>query len=151
MQTIIFDASVVIKTLVDEKGSESALECMNACLYHHSTMKAPNLLQYEVANVANREGVSIEKYADFMESTIDTLIKQESPSRVVWIKAEEITQEGNKKSGFPAMYDSIYHAMAIVDNGVFVTADRRHYEKARSFKHIVMLDDWKTIFSDQEE
>ena len=28
------------------------------------------------------------------------------------------------------MYNSVYHAMAIVENSIFITVDKRHYEKS---------------------
>jgi predicted nucleic acid-binding protein len=46
------------------------------------------------------------------------------------------------------MYDSIYHALAIVEDGVFVTADNRHFEKVKNFGHIALLKDWETIFAE---
>ena len=33
--------------------------------------------------------------------------------------------------------------MAIERNGVFVTADKRHFAKAKQFGNVVMLADWK--------
>lgn len=151
MQSIILDANVVIKTLIDEPDSQTALDCIETCLSNNCLFKAPSLFQYEIAGVCFRQGVSTEEYSDFMEGTIDTLITQSSPKREAWKSAGSIMRKGNQKSGFPSVYDSIYHAMAIVEKGTFVTADHRHYEKSKAFGHIVILEDWETIFDGQKK
>lgn len=46
------------------------------------------------------------------------------------------------------MYDSVYHAMAIINDGVFITSDKRHYEKTKSFGHITLLKDWESALED---
>ncbi len=77
------------------------------------------------------------------EDAIFRLVDMRSPDRFIWLQAEQICKHGHKKSGFPTMYDSVYHAMAVINNGVFITSDKRHYEKAKSFGHIALLDDWE--------
>ena len=59
----------------------------------------------------------------------------------------KITEDGNQKSGFPSIYDSTYHAMAIAYDGIFITADKRHAAKAMQYAHIAVLHNWKTVFS----
>ena len=65
------------------------------------------------------------------------------PTRGHWAVAQKISENGNLKSGYPAMYDSVYHAMAIEGRGNFITADKKHYVKAQSFGSIYLLEDWK--------
>jgi hypothetical protein len=57
------------------------------------------------------------------------------------LRAEKIDTTGHAKSGYPALNDSIYHAMAIERGGVFVTADRRHFAKSKQFGSVVLLAD----------
>nr|VFJ52391.1 MAG: PIN domain-containing protein [Candidatus Kentron sp. FW] len=60
-----------------------------------------------------------------------------------WLKAEEIARYGNEKSGFPSLYDSVYHALAIENDCSFITADNRHETKAENFGHIVLVENWE--------
>ena len=53
----------------------------------------------------------------------------------------------HEKSGFPTIYDSIYHALAIQLDAVFLTADKKHYAKAKEYGHIKLLSEWETIFT----
>jgi predicted nucleic acid-binding protein len=68
----------------------------------------------------------------------------QSPERLTWLNSEHICQNGHEKSGYPTMYDSIYHAMAILNEGIFITSDKRHYEKAKTFGYISLLKDWES-------
>ena len=57
-----------------------------------------------------------------------------------------IVSDGQKNSGFPSLYDSVYHALAINNNCHFVTADKRHEAKTKQFGHIVLLDQWENCW-----
>lgn len=122
---------------------------MKKVTYIHTRQSiAPDLLKYEVAQTALRHKVPLEKVFQIFEKHISILIEQCAPGKEAWQKAEEIFSQGHVKSGYPSMYDSIYHAMAIVEDGVFVTTDKRHFKKAKNFGHITLLEDWKTLFAE---
>ena len=42
-----------------------------------------------------------------------------------------------------AFYDAAYHAHAILERGVFVTADERYFRQAREARCIARLADWE--------
>lgn len=42
-------------------------------------------------------------------------------------QALKILASGHDKSGYPSIYDAIFHAMALCNQAVLVTADKRHY------------------------
>jgi len=49
---------------------------------------------------------------------------------------------GNAKAGYPALQDSIYHALALEGGGTFVTADKKHLIKTKSFCAVQLLEEW---------
>ena len=149
MKAIVVDASIILKVYLDETDTEQALDFIDAATNNYWSLFAPSLLQYEVADVAMRKKHDMDRFGAFYEKYIGGLINQESPNRETWIQANEITRVGHDKSGYPTSYDSIYHAMAIVKGGIFITADHSHYAKAKEFGHIVMLSDWESIFDDR--
>ncbi|MGB1208558.1 MAG: hypothetical protein ACPG7W_05135, partial [Paracoccaceae bacterium] len=53
-----------------------------------------------------------------------------------------IASSGHPKSGYPDPADSLYHALAVMRGGTFLTADRRHANKAHAFGHVCVLSDW---------
>ncbi len=149
MQTIIVDANVIIKTFIDEPDSQIALDFLEACVTNYASLKAPHLLQYEIAQIVSRKGIDIGVCRDFLEDTVEKVVEQSTPRREAWQVAEKIVKTGHQKSGYPSMYDSIYHAMAIVADGTFVTADHHRYEKAENYGHIVLLKNWDAVFREE--
>jgi len=143
MKTIIVDSNVIAKIFVEEEDSQQAVNFFRSCLAKGFQVQAPDLLKYEIAQITLRKKLSMNEVMVFFEDHISVLVELTSPDHSVWQEAEKICQYGHIKSGFPTMYDSIYHAMAIINKGVFVTADRRHFEKAKSFGHICLLKGWE--------
>jgi hypothetical protein len=67
----------------------------------------------------------------------------EEPEATELILAEKIARTEAPGGGFPTLFDSIYHAMAIERHAMLITADRRHFAKAGNFGHITLLADWR--------
>jgi len=53
--------------------------------------------------------------------------------------AVQIISQGHAKSGYPSIYDALFHAMALCNEAVFVTADKRHYAKTEQRGSICLL------------
>jgi predicted nucleic acid-binding protein len=145
MTTIIIDSNIGAKLFTQEADSQQAVDLLSAGVLHKHTFLAPELFKYEIASIAFRKRIAIEPILDFFEEHVDKVVGYVKPSTLNWLKAEEISKSGNDKSGFPAMYDSIYQAIAIEHNGVFITADKRHYVKAEKHGHIALLEDWEKV------
>lgn len=56
--------------------------------------------------------------------------------------AERIAQTRAPGGGYPALFDSIYHAIAIRLGGTFVSADIKHIARCIGFGSIMSLADW---------
>ena len=54
-------------------------------------------------------------------------------------KTPAITKDGHEKRGYPTFSDSMYHAIAITEDALFITADKRYYEKIRRLGNIELL------------
>jgi predicted nucleic acid-binding protein len=145
MKKIVLDSSVINKLFLNEMDREKAIDLMQKVSADEIFALAPSLLVYEVFNVLICSKASTEKTQEIMEILylqIDTNIHILEPSLLHLNKAMEISRSGHKKSGYPSLYDSIFHAMAIIEDAVFVTADSKHFAKARSFGHIELLTDY---------
>lgn len=116
MSTVVLDACVAAKTFINEPDSPEAVKLISACVKSKIQISVPDIFKYEISQIAVK--------------------KDCVPDNIL---------HGHEKSGFPTMYDSVYHAMAIINDGMFITADKRHYEKVKSFGHIAMLDDWENV------
>ena len=148
MTKIVLDACVAAKIFIDEPDSQEAINLISTCVKENIQIIAPDIFKYEIAQIAVKKSVSLDKVLTLFEEAIFKLIDMQSPNRFIWLQGEYICQNGHEKSGFPTMYDSVYHAMAIINDGVFITSDKRHYEKTKSFGHIALLKDWESALED---
>ncbi len=63
----------------------------------------------------------------------------------VRIKAIEMARVADQKSGYPELTDCLYHSLAIVNDAIFVTNDKRHISKLRLFGYIQVLKDYDIV------
>lgn len=147
MQTLTVDANVFFKILHQEFDSEIAENFLDWCFINEITICVPTLFTYELVSIANRVNISSERVLDMIELMEETNLTSLKPTKKMWRQAEIIANQGNPKSGFPSMYDSIYHAMAIDLKGIFVTADEKHFKKSHEFGSMLLLRDWKHLKS----
>ena len=145
-KTFIIDSNLFAKILHPEHDSGEAKIFFKTCVKFNIKLFAPDLFKYEIAEVTRYHKGSLQKTRDLLHSFENSILSINDPNDDMWLLAEKIVDTGNPKSGFPSMYDSIYHAMAICMDSVFITADKKHFEKAKSFNHICLLDEWETMF-----
>ena len=145
--TIILDANIFNKLFLDEPDRDQALAFFAEASKRKALLLAPTLFRYEVWESARRNKFSLEAVGLMIERQQQTLLRLVEPGIEHILKAEEIASCGHSKSGFPSMYDSIYHALAIIEGGSFLTADARHAAKVKKFGALTMLADWRTLFA----
>ncbi|MBF0289297.1 MAG: type II toxin-antitoxin system VapC family toxin [SAR324 cluster bacterium] len=111
-------------------------------------MLAPQLLYYEVIATAQYYKLPIDSVSQLLNQQIKYNLPLIETTEKHRSKAIEIVQMGHPPSGYPSIYDAIFHAIAVIENGIFVTADRKHFVKANTIGHITMLETWeKQLFS----
>ena len=140
---IIPDASVVGKLFLREEDSPVAEALIGHTISHNVKFVAPAVLLYEILSIAVRHSVPFELVLNLVDKLRSGGLDLQDPTSAELLTAEKITTSGHRKTGYPALYDSIFHAMAIERGGVFVTADRRHYAKTKQFGSVVLLADWQ--------
>ncbi len=137
-----------MKLLFDEFDSHEAKVFFKTCALSETQLLAPELFKYEIAEVTRYFNTPLSKTLALFDAHQQSILTVIAPTQDIWLLAEEITQTGHQKSGYPSIYDSIYHALAIKENATFITADKRHFNKSKSFGHIQLLEDWEKVFSD---
>ncbi|MBV8473603.1 MAG: type II toxin-antitoxin system VapC family toxin, partial [Hyphomicrobiales bacterium] len=124
MNTLVVDASVVIKWVVEEEGTQHALVLRGA-----ARLIAPDLLVAECANILWKKvqrGELTREEADLAAQLIERADIELFPMRGLLHDATRIAIE----ISHPA-YDCIYLALAMATNARFVTADERLLQKLR--------------------
>ena len=131
---IIADASVVVKTLVAEVGSEEALSALQMA----DEVVAPNLLYSEVANVLRRAEkigrISREQCigaADHLLSALDRALTDNELISTAIILSIQLDH---------SVYDCMYLAASVQSGAVLLTSDDKFLRKAHQnrFESLVM-------------
>jgi predicted nucleic acid-binding protein len=138
---IVVDASVFNKLFLDEIDKEDALALFRYSLENDVQLVAPNLLFYESLSAALHYEIPFEIVYQTLTVQRAAGMRLIEPSFATLRLAQKMASEGNKKIGYPSLQDSIYHAMAIELEGVFVTADQRHVAKCGHFGHVALLSE----------
>lgn len=116
---IVIDASVAIKWVVGEPGSEAAVRLVNG----EARLSAPDLLMPECANILWKKARRGELSREEAGLALDLLVRADVelvPSRALAASALALSLDLDH----PA-YDCVYLALAIQRGDTFVTADGR--------------------------
>ena len=142
------DANVFLEYIYARPLRENALRILQDGISGRIQLLVPSLLLDEITEVlcGNLDSTeAVQAHIGYLE----TLAKQEVlhivvPNTMVRMKAVEIARTGNRKSGYPEITDCIYHALAILNDAVFVTNDKKHIAKVKDFGHILELSRYQT-------
>ena len=139
----VVDANVFAKLFIEEPDSGQARAFLKHCVENETPLLAPSLFTYEILQIAAYYGYPLPKaldiindYKAFSLNIVELNVEQ-------WKIAGTMTQSGHQQTGFPSLYDSCYHALAVENNCLFLTADKRHAAKTESFGHLQLLKDWQ--------
>jgi len=146
MNKAVLDSCVFSKLFLQEPDRQEAIELITELSKRNTQVLVPSLFLYEVLSIAAISSFSIQStYALIKQyqSANLSLVELDQPTI---LKAIEICEQGHEKSGFPSFYDASYHALAIINECQFITADKRHVAKTKEFGHVTLLSDWESIF-----
>lgn len=135
MKVFVPDASVILKwVLGEEEGDkDSAVGLLNGWLNQEHEFVLPSLWVYEVGNVL---GLKRPKDA---ETILGLLFSYEF--RECQITERLINLTFNLMKGFKGVtfYDAIYHAVALHEDGMLVTADKVYFNKVKDRSGIKLI------------
>jgi predicted nucleic acid-binding protein len=140
---IIPDASIIGKLFLAEEDSPAAEALIRYAITNDIALVAPAALLYEALSIALRHTVPFAAVLELLNRLRTSGLTLCEPTVGELMIAEKITTTGHKKTGYPALNDSIYHAMAIERAGTLVTADQRHVAKTKQFGSVTLLADWQ--------
>lgn len=119
---IVIDSNIFAKLFIDEDDSSIAESFFEYCLTHEVPLIAPDLFYYEVLQIAlyynHPVNLAVESIEDYMSFNLRLL----PLNKERWLAVEKMVQSGHEKSGFPSLYDSCYHVLAMTNDCYFLRA-----------------------------
>ena len=147
MEKIVIDSCVFVKLFLDEEDYEEARRLIYCLSEQNITILVPSVFTYEVYYIAQKYGVDLDFIDQLLKDQQNYNLKELGLNNEIIETSKEIIQNtSNQKSGFPSFYDSTYHAIAILNECDFITADKKHYEKTKQLGHIKRLSDMTLNF-----
>ncbi len=140
MKKIILDASVSIKWFFQKEEIliEEAQMLLSDYLNKRIILMAPNIWVAEICNILPRKIKNISLWGEiFSELKLYRIIDVDISLSLASI-AFELMNEFSKIS----FYDASYHALALKEGGVFVTADKKYYDMTKKKGAIMWLGDY---------
>ncbi len=139
---IVLDANIYVKLFKKEDDTGRARELVASILKDKTKMLAPSIVINETITTLEVNKVDIEQACDFFKALINSNLELTELNSSLISDTLDITREGHVKSGYPTFSDSMYHALAIQKNALFITADHRHYQKTRHLGNIELLKNY---------
>lgn len=136
---VVADASVSIKwffpTSPEEQGTGQAINLLRQVHSGEITLVQPAHWLAEVIAVIARARPEIAEQAIDYLTAMELKTQQDAD---ILKTAANLSQQYSHH-----LFDTLYHALAIDLDAVFVTADESYYRKAKSQGHIRLLKDWE--------
>lgn len=147
---IVPDANVFLEMIYGRQLQATVRQLISHAIANEIQLVAPSLLLDEITEVlcGNLDNLQkVQQHLLYLEQLVhEKVLLVVVPSLAIRMKAIEITRTGNPKSGYPELSDSLYHALAIVNDAVFVTNDFKHVAKVNKFGHVEKLADYQKVF-----
>lgn len=135
---IVPDASVILKWVLPaerEPYSQQAYAISQAFYDNEIELIVPSLWVYEVGNILTL------KYPEYASALMTLLTNLNIPVFHPAVRQVELATRLVARHSI-TFYDANYHALAITNDAIFVTADEKFLLKVRSDEHCQHLRDW---------
>lgn len=135
MEIFVPDASVILKWAIgleSELDREKAIHILDAWVDNNIEIVLPELWVFEVGNVLGRmvPDSALEKMETLLEFRFKTKELDKETCKSIFKLMKDLSV---------SFYDASYHALAQRMGGVFITADDKYYQKARTRGNIEFL------------
>jgi predicted nucleic acid-binding protein len=139
----VVDTSVTVKLFLVEEQSEEAKQIYRQATRQEIMLLAPELTCYELISVLTQADMPLSEVKEHL-LLFEKLVKDEAVTIVPYSfkilnKASEIASLDTGGQGYISSFDATFHALALLMDAVFITADERHYKKTKDLVGSVVL------------
>jgi predicted nucleic acid-binding protein len=139
LPVVVPDASVLLKWVLpsdDEPHADRARQLREAIVDESVRALVPSLWLYEIGNTVARRFPT--HAATWLNALVKFGLEEVMPKGSVLTRTLELTARFEV-----SFYDAVYHAVALVHGGLFVTADARYVERVAEIGQVVLLSSWE--------
>ena len=130
----VIDANIFIKWFVDgEEHTDKAMKLHRQLSNGELSLIQPLHWKIEVIAVISRIRPEATERVIIVLDALELPVMDDTD---VYLKASELSQQLNHH-----LFDTLYHAVALLSGGIFITDDRKYYRKAQSLGAIKLLSD----------
>ncbi len=144
---IVPDANVFLEMVYGRSLQSIARQLITDAIVREIQLVAPSLFLDEITEVlcGNLDDLEeVRQHLFYLEQLVSKKVLLIAvPSVAIRMKAIEIARTGNPKSGYPELSDALYHALAIINDGIFVTNDSKYIVKVKKFGCVAKLADYQ--------
>lgn len=137
---VVLDASVILKTILpneDESEKETALNLFQKYSQGSIDIFVPDFCTYEIGNTLARK-LAPNKAALGFKFFLAQKFKVATFSKSQLLEIIAFCPKYNV-----SFYDASYHLLARFVDSVFITADKKYFEKFKGDKHIALVQNLK--------
>ncbi len=146
----VIDANVFLEYIFSRTLQDKAKQIIKDAILKEIEILLPSLVLDEITEVlcGNLDNLNeVDSHLRYIEKLVkEEVIQIVVPNSKVRLKAIEMARNGHKKSGYPELTDCLYHSLAILNDAVFITNDKRHISKVKSYDHIQELSCYRATF-----
>lgn len=135
----VLDSSILIKWLGEEaEDFEQAMQVRADYAAENIGVLIPALVFWELGNYLGR------KYDDkTATSTFQSYQNYRFRPHLLSLATSNMAFKIMQKCPQASFYDASYHALAMQNQAVFLTSDKKYYDKTRKLGHIQLLKNYK--------
>ncbi|MBI3443299.1 type II toxin-antitoxin system VapC family toxin [Candidatus Woesebacteria bacterium] len=133
---VVLDASVILKTVLPDENPqevELALQLFKQYSQGEIDVIIPDFWVYEVGNTLCRKLNSKKAKLGF------AFLLSLKFKNVTFSKKQLLAISAFSAKHNVSFYDSSYHLLAYFTDSIFVTADKKYFDKFKRDKHVVLL------------
>lgn len=142
------DANVFLEYIYKRSLQSKAEQIIQNAVLRKTELMVPSLVLDEITEIlcGNTDNIEdVRAHLRYLQKLVEAgALKIVVPNIDVRMKAISLARTGNKKSGYPELTDCLYHALAILNDAIFITNDKRHIAKVEQFGHIQPLSEYNT-------
>jgi len=136
MKKYVIDSSIILSVGIEKNPKTTVLysDLIRKIEKKKVKLYAPVLLKYEVANGLRFSALSKEELYKFWDCFSDAPIIYFDVDKSFFSTVARLAKKMDT-----TLYDTIFHYIAMVIDGTFLTRDKKYYQKARILGNIELI------------